>query len=102
HVEPLASAAMLGGRRGEHAAVRLDDGSVLVVGGRGATAAEVRGDAFVYRHDLTGPWSSVAVQTFGGDGAPLVVPGDPSRASIAPGDGTHPDRLVLVGQPQDG
>jgi len=86
---------VLAGRRREHAAIKLDDGSVLVLGGAGAGADAIRGDAWIYRHDLTGPWSSLPVQIFGLDGTPLVVPFDAAAARVEPG---TPERLVLTGQ----
>ncbi len=91
----LAS-GVLGGRRHEHAAARLDDGSVLIVGGAGANgAADVRGDVWIYRHDIVGPWSSLPVQIFGFDGTPLVVPFDTIAGDIEPG---PPAQLVVPAQ----
>jgi hypothetical protein len=93
---PLAAQPSdLGGRRVDHAAVRLDDGAVLIIGGKDAGDADVRSDVVLYRHDPVGPWSSVAAQTFAGD-APLVVPNDPSHATFEPADASHAARLTLT------
>jgi hypothetical protein len=94
--EALAtSPEMLAGRRREHEAVELDDGSVLVLGGVTAPGGEVRGDAWIYRHDVTGPWSSLPAQIFGVDGTPLVLPFDAAASRVEVG---TPGKLVLVAQ----
>jgi hypothetical protein len=82
--------------RANAGAALLDDGTLLIVGGAAGTTA--LGDAWIYRHDLLGPWSSVPVQTFapGGITTPLVVAADPAHAAIEPADpGSHPARFVL-------
>lgn len=92
--EPLTLApGALAGRRREHAAIRLDDGSVLIVGGVGA--GEVRADAWIYRHDVTGPWSSLPAQIFAVGGTPLVLPFDAVAAHVEPG---TPAQLVVTAQ----
>jgi hypothetical protein len=85
---------MLAGRRREHGALRLDDGSVLIVGGT-TSGSDVRGDAWIYRHDVTGPWSSLATQIFLVDGTPLVVPFDAVTTRVEPG---TPAKLRLTAQ----
>jgi len=70
--------------RTEHVAVRVDDGSVLIVGGKNA-AGELLDDAWIFRPDLIGPFTSDVVTSFT---APVlfqqVVPRDPTQNSIDP------------------
>ncbi len=68
--------------RSEHLALRLQDGSVLIVGGKNL-AGDVLADAWVFRPDLTGPFTSdVAISFADPDLSALVVPRDPAQATI--------------------
>jgi hypothetical protein len=69
-------------RRRDAAAVRLDDGTVLVVGGAGTDGAPLD-DAWIFRPPLTGPLSASASIAFADpELARQVVPSDPARARV--------------------
>jgi hypothetical protein len=103
------AAVALPGRAG---ALRLADGTVLVVGGEreGAAVAE----AWLVRPDLTGPMTGSVTVTFGdATAARLAVASDPARASrieaspgvpahlrIAGGDPLRPTAWVVVAGPR--
>jgi hypothetical protein len=80
----------------EHGALLLDDGAVLVLGGRlpddGAPGASPR--AWIVRPELTGPWAGDASASFADlDFAGLAVPRDPRQGTFAAGgaaDGATP------------
>jgi hypothetical protein len=75
--------------RSAAAAVRLDDGSVLIVGGRGPDGALA--EAWIFRPELTGPWSAGRSATFAApESAAPIVPRDPARARAVPADGETP------------
>jgi hypothetical protein len=77
---PSQSGSVL--RRSGHAAVRLDDGSVLVIGGQDA-AGNVLGDAWIFRPDLTGPYTSDVTLSFSDpELSRLLVPRDPAQVAI--------------------
>lgn len=78
------------GDRSGAAAVALADGSVLVVGGRGAGGAALI-DAWIFRPELTGPWSGGRSATFGTpQSAAPMVPRDPGRARSIAAEGSSP------------
>ena len=87
-LEPLPNGPGVS-RRGA-AAVALDDGSVLVIGGRGADGAALA-DAWIFRPALIGPWSAGRSATFATlPSAAPMVPRDPGRARIVAAEGTAP------------
>ncbi|HEU5055642.1 MAG TPA: hypothetical protein VFU21_03930 [Kofleriaceae bacterium] len=77
------------GPRAGHAAIRLADGSVLLVGGLDGGGAPA--GASVFRPDLLGALSGGLSVTFASDesSAPLV-PRDPARARVVPSAGDRP------------
>ncbi len=77
--------------RDGHAAVLLDDGTVLLVGGHDP-AGEARSDAWIFRPELTGPFTDQVVIAFGGTDALSLVPSDPSRVRRE----SAPGRLVVT------
>lgn len=81
--------------RREHGAVRLADGTVLIVGGID-TGGAVLDDTWIFRPDLTGAFTSDATISFGAAAADLaVVPRDPSRFRREPGGPGVPPMAVL-------
>jgi hypothetical protein len=80
-------------RRVDHGAVRLDDGTVLIVGGRATATAPAGSEAWIYRHDLTGPFTSELLihHVVNATQAQLLVASDPARARRMAGtDGRPP------------
>ncbi len=96
--EALAASPVRGGavlRRRDHAAVRLLDGTVLIVGGRDASGAAL-GDAWIYRPELTGPFAADATVSFADSLlAQQVIPRDPGRMRVEVASGP-PTRLVVT------
>lgn len=84
--------------RTEHAAIPLDDGSVLIVGGRDPDGSALS-DAWIYRHDLTGPWTSELQISLAGtpQQVELLSPRDPGRASWQPAEGDTPGHYRIDG-----
>lgn len=81
-LEDVFSAAGSVAHRSEHVAVRLADGSVLVTGGRGP-GGEVLGDAWIFRPDLTGPFTADATLSFSDPAlSELIVPRDPDQTYV--------------------
>lgn len=81
-LDPVPVASGLLPQRTGHASVRLDDGSVLLLGGRRGDLALK--DAWIYRHNLTGPLTP-AVEISLGDNArqaELLSPSDPARGGL--------------------
>ena len=94
-------AAQAAGRRG-HASIRLRDGSVLIVGGEDERGAP-RADAWLFRPELTGPYTSgasIAYETR--DLAEQVVPRDPRQAEIRDRVGQTPAHLQLASSGGEG
>ena len=66
-------------------AAALDDGTVLVLGGRDGQGA--RAEAWIVRSDLIGPYSSGIDLTFGSEGAEIFqqwIPSNPAQVTIEP------------------
>jgi hypothetical protein len=80
--------------RSGHAAVRLDDGTVLIVGGVDQ-AGEPLAEAWVHRPDLTGPFTGNLDITFEGVLAESMVPRDPLLATREPPQGDVPAHYVI-------
>ncbi|HUS64860.1 MAG TPA: hypothetical protein VMZ28_09980 [Kofleriaceae bacterium] len=73
-----------------HAAVRLDDGSVFLVGGHDEVGDALAG-AWIYRPDLVGPFTAGRSVTFATDeSAAALVPRDPARGSRVAADDDTP------------
>ena len=99
-LESLPSAP--GGGRTGHGAVRLDDGSVLLVGGRDAGGAPLA-DAWIFRPDVIGPWSAALSATFATpESAAAMVPRDPARARAVPAEGRTPAHYRIEATGEDG
>jgi hypothetical protein len=82
-------------RRTDHGAVLLDDGSVLIVGGYG-DSGDALADAWIFRPELTGPFTADVSVSFGDAPlAELVVPSDPSRAGIQPAADGQPAHYLI-------
>jgi hypothetical protein len=77
-----------------HAAIRLADGSVLLVGGTGADGEPAA--ASIFRPDLLGALSGGLSITFASDeSSSALVPRDPGRARIVPASGQRPAHYVI-------
>jgi len=77
------------GPRAGHAAIRLGDGSVLVVGGSDEGGDPV--GAQIFRPDLLGALSSGLSITFASDeSSAALVPRDPANARVVPTSGNRP------------
>jgi hypothetical protein len=87
------------GRRG-HAAARLVDGSVLIVGGETA-AGEHLGDALVFRPELLGPLTGVVTINFADDSQDRLIPRDRSVTSVVEAEGAVPAHLQLSARATD-
>lgn len=73
-----------------HAAVRLDDGSVFLVGGHDEAGDALDG-AWIYRPELVGPFTAGRSVTFATDeSAAALVPRDPARGSRVAADDDVP------------
>lgn len=78
----------------DHGAVRLGDGSVLLIGGSDETGPVAR--AAVARPDLTGPYTSDVAISFGDvERAALLVPRDPAQTALVPA-ADRPARYVVT------
>jgi Galactose oxidase, central domain len=88
-LEPLPAGPGSGERSG-HAAIPLGDGSVLIVGGSDADGAPLD-DAWIFRPELTGPWSGGRSATFATpESAAAMVPRDPGMARAVAAEGAVP------------
>lgn len=81
-------------QRKRHGAVRLDDGSVLIVGGETLSGAALA-DAWIYRPDLIGPFTPIVEVTFEGDLSRHLVPRDLSRVTLTPAVDGDPARYII-------
>lgn len=82
-------------RRTDHGAVLLDDGSVLIVGGAN-DSGEALADAWVFRPELTGPFTADVSVSFGDAAlAELVVPSDPAQVRIEPAADGQPAHYLI-------
>lgn len=110
-VAEAARLALLGGRFAEldgvpvlnrrgHAAVRLVDGSVLIVGGESASGEHL-GDALVFRPELLGPLTGVVTINFADDSQDRLVPRDRSVTSVIAAEGANPAHLEIVARATD-
>ncbi|HUH02264.1 MAG TPA: kelch repeat-containing protein [Kofleriaceae bacterium] len=94
-VEAMPDAGAGAIHRRDHGAVRLADGSVLIVGGRDAGGA-VLDDAWIFRPDLTGAFTGDATISFGVAAAGLsLVPRDPQHFRLQPAGAGIPATAVL-------
>jgi hypothetical protein len=87
------------GRRG-HAAARLVDGSVLIVGGETASGEHL-GDALVFRPELLGPLAGVVSVNFADDSQDRLIPRDRSATEVIDSEGVTPAHLEIRARATD-
>lgn len=86
-------------RRG-HAAARLVDGSVLIVGGE-TSSGEHLGDALVFRPELLGPMTGVVTINFADDSQDRLIPRDRSVTEVVGAAGPTPAHLAITARATD-
>lgn len=101
--EPIGAAGEAPQARSAHAALRLADGTVLLLGGRD-DAGRALADAWIFRPPLTGPWTGELIVTFAEPGpAAALLPRDPrrgSRVAASAGAPAHYRLVVAAESPQ--